>query len=101
MKTNQPELLEEAMKVIPLPKLKQLMTGGKINPFGQSILDRWAMNEPEKLQQMVESKMLTLYGRLIEQQRIEKDLLLANAHLRSQGYSNLDILQMNQIDGRL
>lgn len=68
---------------------------------GWHILDRWAMNSPERLWALAASGEVALLGRLLEQQALEQHILLDNFTLLEGGVSESEILQLHGIQTEL
>ena len=74
------------------------------SPFalvGWKILDRWAMNTPDKLRALEAQGEVVLLGRLLDQQNLELDSLLENLSLHAAGVSESEILQFCEIQTEL
>lgn len=67
------------------------------NRFGWKILDRWAMNSPQKLVALEKQGEVVLLGRLLEQQTVEQEAL-------TEPQTNLadhEVLEMSHIQTEL
>lgn len=76
----------------------------KRSPFclrGWQILDRWAMNTPDKLRALEAQGEVVLLGRLLAQQGLELDSLTDNLNLRADGVGEAEILQLCEIQTEL
>ncbi len=105
MMTEQPPLLSIAQKVLTLETILEVNRSPSINRFGMKILDRWALNSPEKLKALeTQPNGLTLLlMRLIGQQTKEYKILMsaeAEEQLRT-GLTEHEILSMHQVDSEL
>ncbi len=105
MMTEQPPLLSIAQKVLTLETILTVNSTPNINRFGFKILDRWAMNSPEKLKALESGPhgLTNLLMRLIGQQTKEYKVLMsqeAEAQLRA-GLTEHEILSMARVDTEL
>ncbi|WP_093255434.1 hypothetical protein [Pseudomonas sp. Snoq117.2] len=85
-----------ATRVLSKATIDSLRLSSSYHFRGWQILDRWALSAPERLQEMEEQDEFFLLIRLLEQQRIEHDLLtsLAGLEMRSQGLAEHEILSI-------
>lgn len=67
------------------------------NPQGWKILDRWAMNSPERLKALEADGEMVLLSRLLEQQNIEQTILVESLALREEGLVEHEILAQREI----
>jgi len=96
---GQPALLEIATRVLELETILLVNKTPSVNSKGMAILDRWALNEPEKLKAMEKRSQTFLIMRVIEQQRLEASILeteQAQEQMRS-GLVPHEILEMHEI----
>lgn len=104
MMTEQPPLLSIAQKVLTQETILAVNRTPNINRFGFKILDRWALNSPEKLKELESVNGLTsLLMRLGRQQTKEYVILTspeAEEQLRT-GLTEHEILAMHQVDTEL
>jgi hypothetical protein len=71
MMNAQPQPLERAAQVLTLETLAEVNRNRSFNRFGMSILDRWAMNQPDQLKALETQGEIMLLIRLYEQQQKE------------------------------
>lgn len=69
--------------------------------IGWKILDRWALNSPEKLQALENEGEVLLLGRLLEQQNLEQAALDRSLKPDFQGLMPHEILAMQEISTEL
>jgi len=68
---------------------------------GWKILDRWALDSPERLQQLEAQGEVILLGRLLEQQTIEHQVLSRSLEQGQNGMTEHEILAANEIHTQL
>ncbi len=92
-------LLEIARSVLKPETIADVRSGGYTSR-GYSILDRWALNQPEELRELEAEGQLALDLKLYPQQQKEAKALMSDTArtLRSQGLSDFEILQAMEID---
>ena len=64
---------------------------------GWKILDRWAMNSPERLKALEAEGLIVFMNRLLDQQNLEQKILLESMMLREEGLMDHEILALNEI----
>lgn len=67
------------------------------NLQGWKILDRWAMNSPERLKALEADGEMVLLSRLLEQQNLEHTILVESQALREEGMMDHEILAQREI----
>lgn len=67
------------------------------NLQGWKILDRWAMNSPERLKALEADGAMVLLSRLLEQQNLEHTILMESLALREEGMMEHEILAQREI----
>lgn len=67
------------------------------NLQGWKILDRWAMNSPERLKALEANGEMVLLSRLLEQQDLEHTILVESLALREEGMMDHEILAQREI----
>lgn len=67
------------------------------NLQGWKILDRWAMNSPERLKTLEADGEMVLLSRLLEQQNLEHTILVESLALREEGMMDHEILAQREI----
>lgn len=105
MMTEQPPLLSIAQQVLKLETILTVNRTPNINRFGFKILDRWALNSPEKLKALESGQggVTSLLMRLGQQQTLEYNILM-NSKSQVQmanGLTEHEILTMHQVDTEL
>ena len=97
MLTSATQPLESAARVL----LPSTMTSVRQSPSftlqGWKILDRWALNSPDKLRSLEAQGELMLLGRLMQQQEIEQQVLTAARRTAWAGLSEMEIMQQQEI----
>ena len=88
--------LEIARKVLKPETINDVRSGGYTS-LGYSILDRWALNSPERLKAMELQGELQLLSRLLEQQALELTAINSLPADSKQGLTEHEILQMLEI----
>lgn len=91
--------LEIARKVLKPETINDVRSGGYTS-LGYSILDRWALNEPEKLKQLEKMGTLDLLVVLDQQTTIENRMLNSETARQAslRGMSDWEILESMGID---
>ena len=94
--------LEIATNVLRPETIRAVRNGGFTNS-AYLILDRWALNSPDKLKQLEAQGELALLLRLDQQQSIEKHALCSDSAWQAsrRGMSNFEILHEAGIDMEL
>ncbi|MDR3038892.1 MAG: hypothetical protein LBV21_06360 [Candidatus Adiutrix sp.] len=75
MMNTPPKLTQRAARVLTPVTLKMVNQTLEINRFGLSILDRWALNQPNKLKALEQKSRMLLLSRVLEQQMKEQEIL--------------------------
>ena len=96
MQVNQTQPLQLAAQVLEAGNLA-MFRATPFNRFGWAILDRWAMNSPQALKVLEAQGAVTLFNRVLTQQRTEEDVLDRNQTLLSQGSTPMEVLAMNEV----
>lgn len=94
--------LEIARKVLKPEMIREVKSGGFSNS-AYLILDRWALNSPEKLRKLEMEGDLALLVRLDQQQTLEKRTLSSESARQAslRGMSDFEILQSCGIEMNL
>lgn len=97
---NQP--LDIAKRILSTETLKKIARS-PYNEQGWKIIDRWAMNSPEKLMKVMAEGEMILLSRLLEQQNIEFRILhlLESLKMKENGLAELEILEMHYVSTEL
>ena len=98
------KLLDIAKKVLKLETIASILSIQGITNYGLKILDRWALNSPERLQGVEQQKgALAIEMLLLQQQRTEKAALDTPSawDARDQGMSDWEILELAGVDTEL
>lgn len=88
--------LEVAARVLKLETLMEVRKA-PYNLQGWKILDRWAMNSPERLKALETTGEMVLLSRLLEQQNLEQTILLESLALADEGMMEHEILALREI----
>ena len=101
MQTGQHRLLQAAQKVLKHETIMDIINQSAVNRFGWAILDRWAINSPEKLKDLetLKAGVTSLLIRLLNQQAKEMDILTSDEGLEQQrmGLVPHEILAMHEV----
>ena len=104
MQTGQPRLLQAAQKILKHETIMEIINQPAFNRFGWAILDRWAINSPEKLKELENNKRITMIMILaLTQQAKEMEILTSDAGLEQQrtGLTPHEILEMRGVSTEL
>ena len=99
MMSAQPKLLERAAKVLSLETLAEVNRLRSINRHGLSILDRWALNQPDELKSLESQGQTLLLVRLYDQQ-LKEQAILESPESREQlmnGLMSHEILALHEL----
>jgi hypothetical protein len=66
-------------------------------PQGWKIVDRWAFNSPEKLVALEKQGAIKLMNRVLDQQRLEVQILSEALEQRNNGMAEHEILAANEV----
>ena len=90
------KILGIATSVLSKATIDSLRLSSSYHLRGWQILDRWALSAPERLQEMDAQDEFFLLSRLLEQQRLEHDVLTSSAGLemRSRGLAEHEVLSV-------
>ncbi|NTB05897.1 hypothetical protein [Agrobacterium tumefaciens] len=99
MLQGQHKPLDFAKQVLAPELISSVRQCPEIHLRGWTILDRWAYNSPEKLQDLAKQGEVMLLGRLIEQQTLEHTVLLDSPV--NSGTSEREILEMSHVQTEL
>lgn len=88
--------LEVAARVLKLETLMEVRKA-PYNLQGWKILDRWAMNSPERLKALETAGEMVLLSRLLGQQNLEQTILLESLALADEGMMEHEILALREI----
>ncbi|MCY0853059.1 hypothetical protein [Cupriavidus sp. D39] len=94
--------LEMAQRVLQASTL-QLIAKSPYTIYGWKIVDRWAVNDPQKLSALEAQGEILLLSRLLEQQTTEMDVLTTQAALErlAAGETEFEILASAQVQTEL
>jgi hypothetical protein len=92
---NQP--LAIASKVLQASTIKAIRQSSSFNLHGWKILDRWALNSPERLRDLEQESEMLLLGRVLQQQRIELEAITSLPADAKVGLTESEILQLQEI----
>ena len=99
---NAYQILDIAAEVLQ-PETIQLINRPSIHLRGWKILDRWALNSPEKLKALEAQGRILFLDRLLTQQKLEEDIMMLVSSLEAirTGLTEHEILQMHEINTEL
>jgi len=100
MQTQNLKPLDLAKRVL-LPETISSVRAEPYHLCGWKILDRWAMNSPEKLKALESEGEVVLLGRLLDQQVIEHAMLLEVVEALHAGTTEHEILTQNGVQTEL
>lgn len=91
--------LSIAANVLARTTIESVLRSPSYHARGWKILDRWALNCPERLRRLEAEGEMLLLGRLLEQQGIEHQAMSSTAglQLRSHGHAEHEILALHEI----
>ncbi|WP_198506842.1 hypothetical protein [Dyella ginsengisoli] len=92
--------LSIAAKVLQKATISQLAKD-PFTPQGWKIVDRWAFNSPEKLVELEQQGEIKLMNRVLEQQRLEVQVLSESLEQRNNGVAEHEILAANEVQTEL
>lgn len=91
--------LSIAANVLASDTIESVLRSPSFHARGWKILDRWAFNSPMQLRQLETEGEVVLLGRLLEQQQIEHQVLLAPESLAQyrRGLAEQEILALHEV----
>lgn len=91
--------LSIAANLLASDTIESVLRSPSFHARGWQILDRWAFNSPIQLRQLEAEGEVVLLGRLLEQQQIEHQVLLAPESLAQyrHGLAEQEILALHEI----
>jgi hypothetical protein len=99
MITNQTQPLEISARVLSQQTLASIRQSPSFSLQGWKILDRWALNNPERLKSLELQGELQLLSRLLDQQALELTAIINSLPVESkQGLTEHEILAMLEIE---
>ena len=96
MLVGQMQPLEVAAQVLQ-PESLAMLRVGPFNRFGWTVTDRWAMNSPKALRELEAQGAVVLFNRVLNQQRLEEEVLDRNLDLLTRGSTPMEVLTMNEV----
>lgn len=95
--------LSIAANVLASTTIESVLRSPSYHARGWKILDRWALNCPERLRRLEADGEIILLGRLLEQQGIEHQVMNSTAglQLHSCGHAEHEILSLYEIHTEL
>ncbi|AYN19024.1 MULTISPECIES: hypothetical protein [Pseudomonas] len=98
MITNQTQPLEISARVLSQQTLASIRQSPSFSLQGWKILDRWALNNPERLKSLELQGELQLLSRLLDQQALELTAINSLPVESKQGLTEHEILAMLEIE---
>ncbi|WP_082303499.1 hypothetical protein [Pseudomonas meliae] len=98
MITNQTQPLEISSRVLSQQTLESIRQSPSFSLQGWKILDRWALNNPERLKAMEIQGELQLLSRLLDQQALELTAINSLPADSKMGLTEHEILALLEID---
>lgn len=89
--------LEIAGRLLKPQTIQAVRASPSFHLRGWKILDRWALNTPDKLLELEKQGEIVLLGRLLEQQRMEHAILSSASSAGLAALSEHEILAQHQI----
>lgn len=93
--------LDIAARILKPQTIRAVRQSSAFHLRGWAILDRWALNSPQKLQALEQEGEIVLLGRLLEQQQMEHQAIAAAANGPLSGQADLEILSAQEIQTEL
>lgn len=95
--------LSIAVNVLARTTIESVLRSTSYHARGWQILDRWAFNCPERLRSLEAEGEILLLGRLLEQQRIEHQVVSSTVGLalHSSGLAEHEVLAWHDINTEL
>lgn len=97
MLTTSTQPLALAARVLMPATLEAVRRSPSFHLQGWKILDRWAVNSPQKLKALEKQGEVILLGRLLQQQEIEHQVLTAASSQQWSGMAEHEILAAHEI----
>ena len=100
MITGKTQPLQLAARIL-TPENLDMFRQQPFNSYGWTILDRWAVQEPEALKALQEQGEIVLFDRVLQQQELEQETILNNKEARDKGLTPMEVLAMEGIPTQL
>ena len=97
MFTTATQPLEIAARLLKPATIQAVLQSPSFHLRGWKILDRWALNSPEKLGALEQAGEIILLGRLLEQQQLEHHILTMAPPAETDSLSEQEILSAHEI----
>lgn len=97
MLIGQQQPLSVAAQILKPTTIESVRRSPSFHLQGWKILDRWALNSPQKLLALEAQGEVILLGRLLEQQKIEHEILSQSLDQRRNGLTEHEILTSSEI----
>jgi hypothetical protein len=101
MLTTNTQPLDIAARILTPQTMLAVRRSSAFHLRGWAILDRWALNSPDKLRELERQGEVVLLGRLLEQQQMEHQALTAAMNGPLTGMAEHEILAAYEIQTEL